>query len=511
MSKSVCLFAHFSPKGSISAYVYTYLDALSDLNFDIVFISNSAVLEQDQIRLQKNPRISIKERENKGNDFGAWQWAVQNNLIPADTDQLLLTNDSNFGPITDLREIMDVMSAKPGLDFWGLTESYQGGQHLQSFFVLLSRKAFLSEAFKRVFSQDFNNFPKKSIIERGEIFLTTELAREGLTWEAFVPYPELDPDMDPLFLHNPTHYYYHQLITRYKYPFVKKELVLQNPENLQGLPQLLEYIDLKTNYPVNDILDALVDVYDRGTTPVNKSPHISAICHLYYPSSIYYFLSKLAALKNYPCTFIFNLSTTLFHDKYFLRVLKQAFPGSIILSSPSVGRDIGGKLLAINALIKLGINSDYTLIVHDKLSPHTPTGKDWRDKLFRVFEEKGLPKLFQTFEQDTATGVIVSKEFVKNEYDPDNASFNCTSKENLLHYIKAFNMHLTNYNFAAGTIFWIKTGILTKFFTANAPLDIREGLERGNALDFTSGTNIHAWERVFSLMANAEGYKITGI
>jgi hypothetical protein len=40
---------------------------------------------------------------------------------------------------------------------------------------------------------------------------------------------------------------------------------------------------------------------------------------------------------------------------------------------------------------------------------------------------------------------------------------------------------------------------------------IREGLESGNALDFTRGTNIHAWERLFSLLANAQGFKVSGI
>ena len=68
-----------------------------------------------------------------------------------------------------------------------------------------------------------------------------------------------------------------------------------------------------------------------------------------------------------------------------------------------------------------------------------------------------------------------------------------------------------DFNFIAGSIFWIRTSILKSFFGSHEPLRIRKSLEKGNVLDFEKGTNVHAWERLFSFLPNAYGFKIIGI
>jgi lipopolysaccharide biosynthesis protein len=72
-------------------------------------------------------------------------------------------------------------------------------------------------------------------------------------------------------------------------------------------------------------------------------------------------------------------------------------------------------------------------------------------------------------------------------------------------------LQVTDYKFAAGTIFWIRTSILHRFFSAHSPLSVRKELEKGNKLDFENGTNLHAWERLFSFIAHSQGFKTTGI
>src|SRR5258708_4039800 len=511
-SSYTCLFAHFNSNERICEYVHTYLDHLSSLDFRIIFLSNSPINSSSRVRLEKNPGIyRIEERENTGNDFGAWKWAIENNLIPDDTNYLLLIYDSNLGPISDLTPIFQSMLSNTGLDFWGLTDSYQGAWHIQSYFVCFSKKAFTSVAFQSIFSQDFYGFPKKEIVQKGEILLTQKLTANGLKGQAYIPYSELDSNTSSLHALNPTHFYWDKLITDHKFPFVKKELILQNPENIPNINEIFPYIERNSDYSVENIKEALVDAFQSASDKTSNKPRITILCHMYYPSCIYYFMLKLAPLKLYDAHFIFNLSVALLENKYFMDILTSSFPGSIILHSPNKGRDIGGKLSAIDALLKSGTNSDYSLVIHDKLSPHTPTGKECRDKLFKIIEKSNLPKIFSLFEQNKGTGVVAVGDFIQNEYDPDNNSFTCTSKENLIGYIKLYGLTLSDYNFAAGTIFWIRTGILLQFFGQHSPLAIRKGLEDGNALDFTSGTNIHAWERLFSFLANAQGYKIKGI
>jgi lipopolysaccharide biosynthesis protein len=496
----------------IDDYVITYLEQLTNIGLEIFFISNSPVKKEYQdLLLNKISNCRIFERENKGADFGAWKWAIEHNLIPDDTDHLLLTNDSLYGPLFPLAPIIDTMQSKQDLDFWGLTDTYQGVWHIQSYFLWLSKKAFVSDAFKKVFKKEFSNLDKLQIIKNGEIELTKSLSDEGFKGMAYIPYSRVSPDFEAWDAKNPTHFFWDQLVEQFKFPFIKKELILQNPENIQSVDKLFPFIQTHSSYPIENIKQSISDylaAFDSSNTFPGK---ISVICHLYYPGSIYYFLTKISALKSPETQFIFNLSGPLYHNAFFCEMLTNYFQDAIILYTPNQGRDIGGKLAAFDALMKSGVQSDYSLIIHDKLSPHSPSGIAWRNKLLKIIDPQELPKIFMKFNQDKDAGVITTKELIKNEFDPDRDGFTCTSSDNLLHYIKKYNLHISDYNFAAGTIFWIRTEILRNFFSSYSALSVRKEFEKGNSLDFDQGTNIHAWERLFSFIANSQGFKTIGI
>ena len=98
-----------------------------------------------------------------------------------------------------------------------------------------------------------------------------------------------------------------------------------------------------------------------------------------------------------------------------------------------------------------------------------------------------------------------------NEYDFSMQQFDSLSNEILKGLINEMNLRMTDYNFIAGNIFWIRSELITKFFSQHSPLEIRSRLEHGNELDFHKGTYIHSWERIFSWLANAQGFEIAGI
>ncbi len=510
--KSTCLFVHFNSDMRIEQYVITYLEHLSDIGFDISFISNSPIKQEYRnLLIERVKNCRIFERENKGADFGAWKWAIENNLIPDDTDNLLLTNDSIYGPFFSLKSIFETMLSKSEIDFWGLTDSYQGGWHIQSYFLCLSRKAFTSNVFKKIFNQDFSELSKPQIIENGELELTRSLSGAGLKGAAYVPYDQLSQDFEEWNTKNPTHFFWDHLIEQFNFPFVKKELILQNPENIQNTIKLFPLIQKHSSYSIDNIKQSISGYLASFDSSNTFSNTLSILCHLYYPGSIYYFLTRIMALKSPGTQFIFNVSDSLYHYAFFLEMLTKYFPDAIIIHTPNQGRDIGGKLAAFDVLMKSGIQTDYSLIIHDKLSPHTPTGIEWRNKLLKIINPDELPKIFKKFHENKETGVITTKDLIKNEFDPDRNGFTCTSNANLLNYIQKYNLNIPDYNFAAGTIFWIRTEILRKFFSLHSPLAIRKDFEKGNTLDFDKGTNIHAWERLFSFIANSQGFKTVGI
>jgi lipopolysaccharide biosynthesis protein len=429
---------------------------------------------------------------------------MDNNIIPEDTDNLLLTNDSLYGPLFPLEPIIERMQARTDIDFWGLTDSYQQGWYVQSYFLWLTRKIFVSDSFERIFKQGFSP-------NLGGIELAKSLSDAGFKGAALIPHNHLSQNVQEENDMDPTHFFWDRLIEHFGFPFVSKELILQNPENIQSTAKLFPFIREHSSYPIENIKQSIsryIALFDSS----NKFPDkISVICHLYYPGSVYYFLTKIIALKSSNTQFVFNLSVTLYHNTFFCEMLTKYFPNAIVLFTPNQGRDIGGKLAGFDSLMKCGIQTEYTLIIHDKLSPHSPTGIDWRNKLLRVLSPEALPKVFKKFQQNREVGVITAKEFVQNEFNPAENRFTCTSDENILHYLKKYKLSTSDYNFAAGTIFWIRTEILRNFFLCYSPLSVRKEFEKGNTLDFNKGTNIHAWERLFSFIAHSQGFKTLGI
>lgn len=512
MAKYCCLFNHYNSQGGIYTYVNALLDIFVPLDCETVVISNSPIKnEETKASIESNYRCKIYVRENKGIDFGAWQWAMQQNLIPADTEHLILVNDSMFGPFFDLLPLIEKMSKTSTVDFWGLTDNYQVAWHIQSYFVVFKRQAFQSPAFKKIFAQNFGNKTKLEIIKDGEIKLSQELIKAGFRGNVLFPYKSLDSEENNLFNHNSTHLFWDTLITKSKYPFLKRELLLQNPENIQNLNSVFQLIRKTSDFNIELIKAFIIDSLKPVRPAYNLNKKISILCHLYYSHTIYSFLLKISALKSYNVDFYFNLSNGLIYDEDFLDILTRSFPESVILNTPDKGRDIGGKFALIDAMLKSGSKTDYTLIIHDKLSPHTPTGKTWRDKLFKIIEPESIDFILSEFEATKKTGIIGTKDFIKNEFNPDKNEFDCTSNDILLQKLKDYDLNLKDFNFIAGTIFWVRSSILESFFTKQKPLTIRKDFETGNALDFTKGTLIHAWERFFTMISTSQGYKIKGI
>jgi len=401
------------------------------------------------------------------------------------------------------------MKSRPDVDFWSLTESYEGGWHLQTYFLCLSKKVLNSGALKYIFNGGELNNPQ--ISESSDVELTKILSAAGFKGMAFIPYSELNPNLEQSNANNPVRFLWDRLIEQFDFPFVKKELLLDNPENIQNTDKVFALIQQCSSYPIENIKQSISDylfLHDSQKTFPNK---ISVLCHLYYPGSVYYFLTRISAVKSPQTQFIFNLSSFLYYNEFFCEMLMKHFPGSVVLYTPNQGRDIGGKLAAFDALLKSGIPSDYSLVIHDKLSPHSPTGIAWRNKLLKMIDPDVLPKVFRTFNEDKKAGIITTRELIKNEFDPSTKTFMCTSNPNLWNYIEKYNLTTSDYNFAAGTIFWIRTEVARNFFLSHPPLSIRKELEKGNSLDFFKGTNTHAWERLFSFIVHAQGFKTIGI
>jgi hypothetical protein len=127
----IALYVHYSASGHLSEMVRCQLALLGQFGLAIVFISMAGEIPEDDWQAVRQLCALVVQRPNFGRDFGAWP-----DLMPEVTrcwpvsDGPMLVNDSVLEPI----HAHTVRSG--GEELYGLTESLQGGPHLQGYMLI---------------------------------------------------------------------------------------------------------------------------------------------------------------------------------------------------------------------------------------------------------------------------------------------------------------------------------------------------------------------------------------
>ncbi len=264
--RRLALYTHYSASGHVSSMVLAQLAEYRALGFDVVFVTNAAQVDAADWQAVAEHAMWMIHRRNLGFDFGAWGDAAAFLLRDhAPPEELLLVNDSVLGPLRPMEPIL-AQARSAGDGVVGLTESRQGGIHLQSYFLLLLGQAATADAL-RFLAQLPLSASKWLMVQRGEIGFTRYLLRRGHRVSALFGYARAldsiiacpaerrylatmmpqaaaaaEPDTPerirktllrwPL---NPTHHLWRGLPICLGFPFLKTQLVLHNPGRLLGV------------------------------------------------------------------------------------------------------------------------------------------------------------------------------------------------------------------------------------------------------------------------------------
>lgn len=252
-AKRIVFFAHFDKQNVIDDYVVYYLRRLRETATCIVFVSTSE-LRATEIAKIKDLCFKIIVRENVGYDFMSWKVALSSIDI-RDYDELIICNDSVYGPLFSFEEVFAAMKEQE-CDFWGITGSHQWAYHIQSYFIVFKKSVFLSPAFGEFFSGVSQQKNKLDIISKYEVGLSQALIRAGfkaktyiqyvpsfwnklkyLTFDRLVKYlkwmfPTPKKEMFANLSINMTHFFWKDIITRDRMPFIKIELLRDNPKQV---------------------------------------------------------------------------------------------------------------------------------------------------------------------------------------------------------------------------------------------------------------------------------------
>lgn len=258
----LCVLSHWDRHGRIDDHVLHLLDHLQAAGCETILVSTCRQLEPRSLARARRVTALIVHRRNVGRDFGSWRVGLDLAGDLAGYQQVILANDSIYGPLFRLDEVLERMSRD--YDIWGITDSWERAYHLQSYFLVFNARVAHSPFFQRFWRRYRFVSDKEFTINHYEVGLTRKAIKAGWTVGALFEYPRLAAtavgcrDGDPQtrrFLRsaatqpvNPSHFYWRSLIEQHRCPFLKVELVRDNPSHVPDVWRWPEVIERCTDY-----------------------------------------------------------------------------------------------------------------------------------------------------------------------------------------------------------------------------------------------------------------------
>jgi rhamnosyltransferase len=313
--RRAAIFVFYDEDGISDDYIDYYLNDLTRHVDRLLVVSNSE-LTRDAETLFRKYTDEIYLRDNVG--FDTWAYKVGLQKIGwdhlAEYDEVILANDTVFGPIYPFGEMFEVMSGR-GLDFWGITkhgDDYHGDftsanpyyyipAHVQSYFTVYGKRLLCSDDLKSY----WENLPKVSTFEEAvgkhETYFTKHFAEKGFTWDAYADVTD-ESNQDT----NQLYYQPKLLMEQCRLPVVKCKLF--NTDLLfqtagEQAAEALAFIREHTDYDEDfiwrkilrkfhqyDIVKSLALTYVLPETAKlpsevqSSKSKVALIMHLYYPS-----------------------------------------------------------------------------------------------------------------------------------------------------------------------------------------------------------------------------------
>ncbi|MBT4522069.1 MAG: hypothetical protein HOC23_18880 [Halieaceae bacterium] len=272
-----CVFAHFDQDDKVDEYVLYYLSQLLENVDNLQFVTTSKLSQSDLDRL-KTLGVNVIQRDNVGYDFFSYKTGLE--ALTMDYDEVVLCNDSVYGPFFNLSDLFRKM-ANVECDFWGVTESYEIAHHLQSYFLVFRQSVIDAPSFWEFWRTMEILSDRRQVIQSYEIGLSQKLLSRGfssacviqtanqsfgrrimrslpqfyrrfrLRWKEGVLYRHL---LEVLLRRkkleiNTTHLEWKTTLATRNTPFLKIELLRDNPMQVAEVDQALGLISSISNYP----------------------------------------------------------------------------------------------------------------------------------------------------------------------------------------------------------------------------------------------------------------------
>lgn len=269
------IFSFYDKDGIVDSYIEFLLEDITKCLIDLVIVCNGKLSEEGRKKLNRYSN-EIFVRDNSGYDIMAYKLALTQYCgwdKVENYDELILFNDTFFGPLISFEDIFSQMSNRAS-DFWGITKyekffSLATGRiaptHIQSYFMVFRKTIIKNINYQEYWNKfDSTNWNLGQVIQEHEIFLTSKLEEWGFTWDTFVHSAELESDK-PENNYNICAHDSYRLIKDFKCPIIKKKNFFSKDLSSslnENTNKALEYINLMLHYNVDLIWENILRIYN---------------------------------------------------------------------------------------------------------------------------------------------------------------------------------------------------------------------------------------------------------
>ena len=273
--KRVLIYVIYENQPQLQSYKLFFLKALADLSDKVLIVLNSTLADTDVKKLEKFGQVI--SRENTGYDTAAFRHGI---LLLKDElsnfDELLLVNDTNVGPMTDLSVVFQKMSTQK-LDFWGISYGEKQAdftgfnpygaihEHLQSYFLVIEKNMFQTPEFLKYWENLSDTNSRNKAIGKHETVFTKYFSDLGFIHGAVAG----NNEDSAMYIHPLT------MLKKFDVPLVKytafsndtdDKFAWQGLERKTEVPDLINYIKNETEFP-KEILDEVINTIKHTPHP----------------------------------------------------------------------------------------------------------------------------------------------------------------------------------------------------------------------------------------------------
>ncbi|WP_195961157.1 rhamnan synthesis F family protein [Enterococcus casseliflavus] len=270
--KRVLVYVIYESQSQLQEYKLIFLSSLADFSEKVLIVVNGKLPESDLEKLRKFGEVVL--RSNDGYDTAAFKHGIDflGEKELSKYDELLLVNDTNVGPVSDLTEAFDKMAAKK-LDFWGISYGEEQPDftkynkygyipiHLQSYFLVIEKSMFHDPSFYDYWKNLGDTNSREKAIGKHETVFTKHFSDLGFKHGALT---EKNTD-SPMYIHP-------LQMVREGVPIVKytafandtdEKFAWQGLQRKTEVPELIEYIRNETEYPGAVIDQIMEDIKNK--------------------------------------------------------------------------------------------------------------------------------------------------------------------------------------------------------------------------------------------------------